>query len=153
MFIVAVAIFFGLVASGLAWNRGLSPSKWMVAGFLLGPFSLAVTFLPRSVKTKVKVIPCDPPRRKCGRCGSFIDDEEPEPCSSCRDEILLSLGYDLRPRIWTICGSPTTARLVFIDGEFIEIRKPDGTLLKLARSDLSFDDLSYLDLDCKSLPE
>ncbi len=46
MFYMLVAIIFGVIAGMIALSKGRNIVGWFLAGFLVGPFALAVMVLP-----------------------------------------------------------------------------------------------------------
>ena len=64
MALIAVGIFFGVVAALIARYKGRSEVRWFLVGFLLNVIGLIVVFLPPAVRAGVT--------KKCPKCAEII---------------------------------------------------------------------------------
>ncbi|MBF0105675.1 MAG: hypothetical protein HQM16_10155 [Deltaproteobacteria bacterium] len=65
--ILFLGVFFGLISSGIAYDRGRSAVFWFVFGFLFHILGLIVIFLPRVARAGVN--------RECSNCKEIIKDK------------------------------------------------------------------------------
>jgi hypothetical protein len=50
MSVVVIWLLFGVIASVIAMNRGCSGFGWFLLGIVLGPFAIALAFMPKKTE-------------------------------------------------------------------------------------------------------